>query len=92
LFGIQEGKTAPFYIAGKLRCFFNGRNSATFTACERRLGVIDGGKNFSTAALANFPQGQSLAQGVFPAGKPACLDAFSNESFLVVGELHLHGF
>jgi hypothetical protein len=92
LFCIQPGKAAPFYIVGKLHCFFAARNPAPFTAPEGRLGLIDGGKNFSTTALANFPQGKSFPQSVFLTGKAASLDGFLNKSFLVVGELYLHGF
>jgi hypothetical protein len=75
LFCSQPGKAAAFYIVGKLHCFFSARNPAAFTAPERRLGLIDGCQNFSTAALANFPQGQSFPQGVFVTGKAATVAA-----------------
>jgi hypothetical protein len=82
--GVQPGETSPLDVFREVGGLFPRRNSSTLTSGVRSLGLVNGGKDFSAAAFAAFPQIQSVGQRVFLALVAAALNRLANKGFLVV--------
>src|SRR5437763_5777435 len=85
----EPSASTPFHC---LRKFAHGvrRDGEAFAASKRGFGLINGGKNFRSGALALLPQGQCFLHGVFFAPEASTVNGLADKRLLVGCELHLH--
>jgi hypothetical protein len=88
----QPRQAAALNLVGELGYFLAVGNLASRGVSQRGFGFIDAGQNFQAATLALFPQQHRFPHGIFFAAKTAGFQRFPDESSLVLGEMHFHGF